>query len=44
MFRNNSGEFKTFETDIPSGPFVETPVPQTNPVVYTATWSLDDAD
>ena len=41
MFRNSSTEFGT---DISSGQFVETPVPETTPVVRTATWDIDDAD
>ena len=44
MFKNSSGEFKAFQTDIPSGQFVGTSVPETTPVVHTAMWSLDDAD
>ncbi len=42
MFKNGSTEFKAVEMDIPSIQPVETPVPETTPVIHTAqTWSFD---
>ena len=42
MFKNDTIEFKAVEMDILSRQLVETPVPETTPVIHTATWSFDN--